>query len=158
MSLVVSTAGFAFVLPEHIGDYQQVSTGDVPGRLDLLSEYDLQEASRGVYRNAAGRSMSAEVYRFETADGGYAAYLSMTPPGAVKSPLDETVPFSESEISGPVGLKRFAPQLWPAAVAFHNDATGWLARFELPGGPVTRIVLQYPSHQIVQDVTKCSAS
>jgi hypothetical protein len=194
------------VLPDHIGEYQRISIGGVGGDLDLLREYGLQESSRGVYRNATGRNVSAEVYRFDNADGGYAAYLCLAPTGSVRlrqeygegavaggvtvvgydnyvlrfqgaAPPEEEmrkilvnlpqlgssgrsknslsddarVPFSERVISGPVGLKRFAPRLGPAVVAFHTGATGWVARFEMPSGPVTRIVLEYPSPRIAQE-------
>lgn len=84
VTLLIGIPCFASVLPEHIGGYLRVSIGAVSGNLDLLREYGLQEASRGVYRNSSGRSVSAEVYRFDDADDGYAAYLSLVPTGSVR--------------------------------------------------------------------------
>ncbi len=52
---------------------------------------------------------------------------------------------SERRIFGPVSLARFAAGVPASVVGFDSGVIGRISRFEFPGGPMRRVVLQYHS-------------
>jgi hypothetical protein len=55
---------------------------------------------------------------------------------------------SDFMVLGPASLAKFAPWISPSAVGFHLGASGRIARFETPSGPLTLTVFEYPSADV----------
>jgi hypothetical protein len=51
---------------------------------------------------------------------------------------------SERILLGPASLARLVPAVPPSVAAFHLGAKGRIARFEMPSGPMLKIVFTYP--------------
>ena len=58
---------------------------------------------------------------------------------------------SERRLLGPVSLARFAGRVPPEVAALQVGVRGRVARFETPAGPMSRIVLEYPSPGVAQE-------
>jgi hypothetical protein len=78
------------ILPNSLGDYRSATRSAVamgPAMGALLNEYGLRTTDRVVYASSTERRMTAEAFRFQSSEGGLAAYLCLRPAGAVESPL-----------------------------------------------------------------------
>lgn len=89
ITLLLAASVHARLLPDALGEFTGKAS-PLPIRARdkaLFAEYGLLQAERCVYSSAAGRAMTAELYRFADSRGGRGAYLWMQPQPAVRSPI-----------------------------------------------------------------------